>query len=296
MSQTWDEIGFRTGAHRLQGYRSGAGNPHKLLLAHGGPGVPCSYLFHAHRHYADHGFDVVSWDQLGCGKSDRPEDKSLWSVARYVQELDDVRAHLGWERFLLLGNSWGGILTMEYALAHGHRLRAAVIGNIAASIPPVARGFERCKAALGEATVRMMAQREAEGSTEHPEYAAARTLLLYRHMCRLDVWPQALLDSLGPEAIGRGPWDTMFGPHFFNCSGNLRNWDRLDDMPKLSMPCLLTASEWDYVLPEFVRMTAEHIPGAKLAFFRNSAHLPFWDAPEAYHAAVLPFLQAHAEA
>jgi len=164
---------LRFGPHRLAGYRTGSGTP--LLILHGGPGVPCSYVYRAHEQYAAEGFEVVSWDQLGCGRSDRPNDPSLWTVTRFVDEVEEVRRQLGWDRFLMLGNSWGGILGMEYCLQHLDRVQAFVIANVAASMPRLIQGFDRVKAALGPDTVRMMAQREAEGSVQHPEYLAART-------------------------------------------------------------------------------------------------------------------------
>lgn len=286
------EFTLRFGLHRLAGYRTGSGTP--LLVVHGGPGVPCGYVWRAHEQYAAEGFEVVSWDQLGCGRSDRPDDASLWTVARFVDEVEEVRRQLGWDRFLMLGNSWGGMLGMEYCLRHLDRVRAFVIGNIAASMPRLIRGFDRVKAALGPDTVRMMALREAEGSVEHPEYIAARTLLMYRHMCRIDIWPAPVVDSMAPEGIGDGPFRAMFGPHFFNCSGSLRDWDRMADLSRITMPTLLTTSEWDYVLPEYVRLTHEHLPHSELVMFRDSGHLPFWDAADRYHPAVLGFLKHHA--
>jgi proline iminopeptidase len=288
------DITFAFGPHRLAGYRSGEGGV-PLLVVHGGPGVPCSYLYEAHAPYADAGFDVVSWDQLGCGGSDRPDDPGLWVVERFVEEVEAVRAQLGWGRFLMLGNSWGGALGLEYCLKYGERVAAFVLGNIAASMPPLLRGFDRCKMALGPETARMMALREAEGTTGHPEYEAARTILMYRHMCRLDQWPEPVLRSMAPEDIGQGPFQAMFGPHFFNCSGSLRDWDRLADLPKMRVPTLVVASEWDYVLPEYVRLTHEHLPNSEMVIFRNSGHMPFWDAAERYHPAVLAFLERHAQ-
>jgi proline iminopeptidase len=288
------EFALKFGSHRLAGYRTGAGVP--LLIVHGGPGVPCAYVYRAHTAYAAEGFEVVSWDQLGCGRSDRPEDKALWTVARYVEEVEQVRRQLGWERFLLLGNSWGGMLGIEYCLHYQQHVQALVIGNSSASMPRLIRGFDRIKAALGPDTVRMMALREAEGTTEHPEYAAARTLLMYRHMCRMDQWPAPLLESMAPEAIGTGPFQAMFGPHFFNCSGNLRDWDRMEDLFRVTVPTLLTTSDWDYLLPEYSRLTHEHLPNSELVIFRDSGHLPFWDAADRYHGAVLGFLKRHARA
>ena len=136
-------IRLRFGPHRLAGYRAGQGGI-PLLLVHGGPGVPCAYLYEAHAAYTDQGFDVDSWDQLGCGASDRPDDPALWTVERYVEEVEAVRVQLGWERFLLLGNSWGGVLGLEYCLKYGDHVGAFVMGNISASLVRVARGFDRC--------------------------------------------------------------------------------------------------------------------------------------------------------
>jgi proline iminopeptidase len=290
------QIDFAFGPHRLAGYRAGEGGL-PLLVVHGGPGVPCSYLYEAHAPYADQGFDVVSWDQLGCGASDRPDDPALWTVPRFVEEVEAVRAQLGWERFLLLGNSWGGALGLEYCLKYGTaRVAAFVLGNIAASMPPLLRGFDRCKMALGPETVRMMALREAEGTTAHPEYEAARTILMYRHMCRLDQWPEPVMRAMAPEGIGQGPFEAMFGPHFFNCSGSLRDWDRMADLPGMTVPTLVVTSEWDYVLPEYARLTWEHLPDAEIVVFRNSGHMPFWDAVDRYHPVVLDFLKRHAAA
>lgn len=286
------EFALRFGPHRLAGYRTGSGTP--LLIVHGGPGVPCGYVYRAHEQYAAEGFEVVSWDQLGCGRSDRPDDPSLWTVARFVDEVEEVRRQLGWDRFLMLGNSWGGMLGMEYCLQHLDRVQAFVIGNIAASMPRLIQGFDRVKAALGSDTVRMMAQREADGTVQHPEYLAARTLLMYRHMCRTETWPAPLVDSMAPDGIGTGPFNAMFGPHFFNCSGNLRDWDRMADLGRITVPTLVTTSEWDYILPEYVRLTHEHLPNSELVCFRDSGHLPFWDAADRYHPAVLSFLKKHA--
>lgn len=286
------DITFRAGAHRLAGYRTGSGVP--LLVVHGGPGVPCSYVYHAHTGYAAEGFEVVSWDQLGCGQSDRPEDPALWTIPRFVEEVEEVRRQLGWERFLLLGNSWGGILGTEYCLRYPERVRAFVMGNIGASMPRIASGFDRIKAGLGPETARMMALREGEGTVAHPEYQAAKTMLMYRHMCRMEEWPQPLLDAMRPEAIGDGPFKAMFGPHFYNCSGSLRDWDRLADLPRMRVPTLVTTSEWDYILPDVARLTHEHLPNSRFVIFRNSGHLPFWDAADRYHPAVLAFLKHHA--
>jgi len=208
------EFALRFGPHRLAGYRTGSGTP--LLLVHGGPGVPCGYVYEAHAHYAAEGFEVVSWAQPGCGRSDRPNDPSLWNVARFVDEVEEVRRQLGWDRFILMGNSWGGMLGIEYCLRQLDRVCALVIGNSAASMPRLIRGFDRVKAALGSDTVRLMALREADGTTDHPEYMAARTLLMHRHMCRCERWPRAT-DARASTSLGAGDLPRLWTPAVLGC-------------------------------------------------------------------------------
>ena len=96
------------------------------------------------------------------------------------------------------------------------------------------------------------------------------------------------------KGVGQGPFNAMFGPHFFNCSGNLRDWDRMADLPRITVPTSLTTSAWDYLLPEYARLAHEHLPNSELVIFRDSGDLPFWDAADRYHPAVLGFLKRHA--
>lgn len=107
-------------------------------------------MLDAHLRYADEGFRVVSWDQLGCGESDRPDDPSLWTVERYVDEMEIVRSALGLGRVFLVGNSWGGMLGLEYCLAHPDNVICFVCSSIAFDSREVQAGFLRCKQNLGD--------------------------------------------------------------------------------------------------------------------------------------------------
>src|SRR5262249_58950915 len=85
-----------------------------LLCLHGGPGFTHYYLEPLEA-LADRR-QVIFYDQLGCGRSDRPEDPSLWTVDRFVEEGAQVRSALGLDRLHLFGSSWGGMLAVEYVL------------------------------------------------------------------------------------------------------------------------------------------------------------------------------------
>ena len=83
----------------------------------------------------DKGYRVVTYDQLGCGRSDRPKDPSLWRIERYVEEVETVRKAMGLGRIHLLGHSWGGWLAIEYALKYRKSLRSLVLSNTCGDMP-----------------------------------------------------------------------------------------------------------------------------------------------------------------
>lgn len=173
------------GGHEVVAYSWGEGDQVVFLLS-GGPGLPCRYLAEPHLHLVDEGFRVVSYDQLGTGASDRPEDPALWHVARFAQEVEQVRRALGLERPHLLGHSWGGWLGMEYAATFPGSLASFVIADSAGDIPHLTSELDRLRAGLGIETVRMMQRREAMGDFDHPEYQAAITV--GRQMACRTIW------------------------------------------------------------------------------------------------------------
>ena len=120
--------------HEVLAYSFGTGDE-ILLIANGGPGLPCDYVREPHAHLAGAGFRVVAWDQLGCGASDKPDDASLWTIERYAAETETVRAALSAGRVHLLGQSWGTFLALEYALTYPDGVKSLIIANGASDIP-----------------------------------------------------------------------------------------------------------------------------------------------------------------
>ena len=273
-------------SHQVMTFTAGSG-PRTVLLVHGGPGCPSRYLRDSHEALVGYGITLVTWDQLGCGESDRPGDPALWTIERFVAEMETVRAALGLAEVDVVGQSWGGVLGLEYLLRHPGRVRTFVAADTAFDLPRMQRGFEQKKQALGAETVVMMARHEAEGTTDHPEYQAAVTLLMHRHVCRLHPWPESLtwcMQNLGEDVFGR-----LFGPYFFQCSGTLRDWDRMDKLGSVQTPVLLVHGEHDYIVPELAAMARDRLPNSTVAFFPGCSHMPFFEAPEQYLEALITF-------
>jgi proline-specific peptidase len=128
------EEGFvDVGPGRVWWYSLGDGPGVPLLCLHGGPGMTHNYL-EPLEDLADRR-RVIFYDQLGCGRSDRPGDVSLWTVPRFVEELVIVRAALGLDRLHLFGSSWGGMLVMRYLLDHQPPLESLLLCGSPASMP-----------------------------------------------------------------------------------------------------------------------------------------------------------------
>ena len=98
----------------------------KVLLLHGGPGFSHEYLEAMESFLPPAGIEMYYYDQLGCNNSDQPDDPALWTLPRYVEEVEEVRRGLGLEQFVLYGHSWGGILAIDYALKYQRHLRGFV--------------------------------------------------------------------------------------------------------------------------------------------------------------------------
>lgn len=274
--------------HNLVAYSYGTGDE-VLLLLNGGPGLPCDYLRDAHAWLKDKDYRVVTFDQLGTGASDRPDDPALWTITRYVAEVETVRQALDLGRVHLLGHSWGGWLAIEYAIHHPQALKSLILENTAADIPHLTSELDRLRAALGSETVAMMQRFEALGQLDHPQYQAAITLLNYRHVCRLDQWPAPVQRSLGDWNMG--PYGTIQGPNEFLYTGNLKDWNRLKEMADFNMPVLITTGQHDELTPACAMRMQLAVGHAELQVFRNSSHMPFYEEPEAYFPVLLDFLQ-----
>tara|TARA_B100001939_G_scaffold300374_1_gene276301 strand:+ start:13423 stop:14322 length:900 start_codon:yes stop_codon:yes gene_type:complete len=260
-----------------------------LFCANGGPGLPCDYIRDSHSVLVEKGYRVIAWDQLGCGASDRPEDSSLWTVGRYVEEAEQVRQALGLEKIHFLGQSWGTWLGIEYALKYQKNLRSLILANGAANIPHLVSELNRLRNALGSETVAMMLRHEAQGTLDHPEYQAAITVLNYRHVCRLDEWPAALRKSLGDWNMG--PYMTMQGPNEFTYTGNMKDWNRVPDLPKITVPVLVIVGMYDELTPACSMKIHQALPNSTIRVFENSSHMPFFEEAEAYFLELHRFLE-----
>jgi proline iminopeptidase len=208
-----------------------------------------------------------------------------------VAEVETIRQKLDLGKVHLLGHSWGGWLAIEYALTHPEALRTLILEDTVADMPHLVSELNRLRAALGSETVAMMQRHEAEGTIDHPAYQAAVTILNYRHVCRLDEWPAPVKRSL--DDWNMGPYVTMQGPNEFLYTGNLKDWNRVPDLHRITVPVLITTGQHDELTPACALRMKQHLPDAELHCFPNSSHMPFYEEPQAYYPVLRDFLKRH---
>ena len=266
---------------------TGAGAPGiPLLVVHGGPGAPHDYLENLDRLSGER--PVIFYDQLGCGRSDRPDDPSLWRLERFVAELSEVRRTLGLERVNLLGQSWGALPVLEHLLEGAKGVERVVLSAPLVSSPHWMADQRILLDAMPPETREAVRIAEERGLFDTEEYQEAMTAYYRRYLCRMDPWPDCLLRTFA--GMGMPVYLTMWGPSEFTCSGSLKDVDLTPRLPEIRVPVLFTCGRHDEARPETVSRIREMVPGAGLAVIEDASHEHHLEQPDRYLAAVRTFL------
>ncbi len=250
-----------------------------LVVLHGGPGIPHDYL--ANLELLGDERPVVFYDQLGCGRSERPDDPSLWTRERAVRELAAVRAALGLDEVVLYGHSWGSILAVDALSGLGGTpapgVRGAILAGPALSIPRWIEDSRRLIATLPPEQALAILEGERTGQTDGEAYRAATDAYYRRYVCRADPWPAELEAAFA--GMGAQVYETLNGPSEFTITGPLRTVDVTPALPALRLPVLFVCGEHDEATPASTRAYAAQVPGAEVAVIAGAAHVANHDRP-----------------
>jgi L-proline amide hydrolase len=286
-----DFAGHRTW-YRVTGDLAAAKLP--VVCLHGGPGAAHNYL-DSYKGLAARGRAVIHYDQLGCGKSTHLPGKAadFWTVALFVDELNNLLRHLGIAKaHHILGQSWGGMLGMEYAVTQPPGLRSLVVANSPPSMKLWVEEANRLRAALPPEVQATLLRHEAAGTTSTPEYAAAVRVFYDRHLCRVPQPPEVVASFAQIEADPT-VYHTMNGPSEFHVVGSLKNWSIIDRLGRIAVPALTISGRHDEATPKVVQPIVDGIRNIRWEIFENSSHLPHVEETERCLAVVGDFLDQH---
>ncbi|QIG43483.1 proline iminopeptidase-family hydrolase [Nocardioides anomalus] len=292
MSERRIPVRTPSGTFEVWTRRVGDAPDRQVLLLHGGPGATHEYLLPLEEPLVGAGYEVYFYDQLGSHRSDQPDDVSLWQIPRFVDEVEQVRAALGLDDVVLYGQSWGGMLGIEYALAHPEHLRGLVVSNMMASIPAYNAYAEQVlMPAMDQDALAEIKRMEAAGETGDPAYEALLMEHYYvDHLCRLPLgeWPQVVVDSF--EHINHQVYDLLNGPSELGATGTFRDWDRFGDLARIEVPTLVMGAEHDTMDPAHLATMAERLPRGTYHHSPHGSHLALVDDHDAYVAGLLAWL------
>lgn len=257
-----------------------------LLTVHGGPGAPHDYL-EILAELADER-PVIFYDQLGCGRSERPDDPALWRVERFVAELAALRQELGLGRCNLLGQSWGAMLATEHLLNGAAGVEHLVLSAPLLSSPLWIADQRALLHAMPLSVQAAVAAAEAAGAFETAAYQEAMAAYYQRHLCRLDPWPDCLQRTFA--GIGLPVYLAMWGPSEFTCNGSLQWADLTPRLAALQVPTLLTSGRYDEATPATVGRFCRLLPNASLQIFESASHAHHLEQPAEYLATLRKFL------
>jgi L-proline amide hydrolase len=264
-----------------------------VIVCHGGPGAAHDYT-EPIAELSRFGRGTVLYDQLGCGKSQHLPDApaEFWTPLLFMDELSQLVRELGIAgRYAVVGQSWGGMLAMEYALDHPAGLRAIVVADSPASIPLWVEEANRLRRDLPPPVQETLVLHEEAGTTDDSAYEEAVRVFYDRHLCRLVPWPDCVARSFAQIDADPTVYHTMNGPSEFHCIGSLKTWDITDRLHEITTPTLLISGRYDEATPHIVKQIHERIPGAQWELFEKSSHMPHIEEPEAFLERVEAFLR-----
>jgi proline iminopeptidase len=283
------------GPFRVWTKRIGNNPSIKVLLLHGGPGVTHEYLEAFDSYFPGAGFEYYYYDQLGSAYSDQPDEPELWNLPRFVEEVEQVRQTLGLgrENFFLYGQSWGGVLAIEYALRYQEHLAGLVISNMMASIPAYNQYAQNVlMPGMDQAALAEIKRLETDGEFENPRYMELLIPHHYvHHVLRrpYSQWPDPVNRAF--KHMNAAIYVPMQGPSELGASGKLLHWDRTNDLARITVPTLVIGARHDTMDPDHLAWMAGALANGRYLLCPEGSHLALYDDQQVYFEGLIQFIR-----
>lgn len=268
----------------------------KVLLLHGGPGGTHEEFGNFEGYFPKEEIEYIYYDQLESYYSDKPNDSTLWTTTHFVEEVEQVRKALGLNKdnFYLLGQSWGGILAMEYALKYQANLKGLIISNMMASAPEYTKyAYEVLGPQMDPKVLKEIMDMEKNNDFSNPRYSELLMKHYYtEHIMRKPVeqWPKSV--NLLFQHLNPAIYIYMQGHSEFGMTGNatLKNWDVSQRLKEITVPTLVIGAKYDTMDPTYLAWMATEVKKGR-SVTTNGSHLSQFDDPDTYFPAVIKFLK-----
>lgn len=269
----------------------------KVLLLHGGPGGTHEFFESFDGFLPQESIEYIYYDQLGSYYSDQPNDNKLWTTERFVEEVEQVRIALGLDNsnFYLLGQSWGGILAMEYALKYQKNLKGLIISNMMASAPAYNKyAQEVLGPQMDPKILKQIQDIEKNNDFSNPKYTELLFKYYYtEHVLRfpIDKWPESINRAF--KHLNPNVYVFMQGQSEFGITGNatLKDWDVTARLKTLTVPTLSIGAKYDTMDPKHMEWIANEVQNGRFLFCPNGSHCSQYDDQQHYFPGLIKFLK-----
>ncbi|APD05642.1 prolyl aminopeptidase [Flavobacteriaceae bacterium UJ101] len=269
-------------------------SPMKVLLLHGGPALTHEYMQCFESFFPQANIEFYHYDQLGSYYSDQPEDTSLWTLDRFVEEVEQVRKALGLNKdnFFLFGNSWGGILAMEYALKYQQNLKGLIVSNMTADFDKYEAYNAELRKQMRPSLIDSLEFYEKKGDFHNPVYQDLVFDEFYtKHICRFpkEEWPEPIMRSF--KHINQPVYEYIQGPSEFVPGGILKGWSVWDQLDEIKVPTLMIGAKYDSMNPKEMEEMSKLVQNGEYLYCANGSHLAMWDEQDFYMEGVIDFIK-----
>ncbi len=272
---------------RLYYQTFGQGDP--IIMLHGGPGMDQNYLLPQMLELAKEN-KITFYDQRGSGKSLVSElNTKMINVGQFVEDLEDLRKHLGYDRFTLIGHSWGGRLAMEYAIRHPESLSKLILLN------PTPATYNGQAAFAYEVTKRVHPfKNKIKPLFEYKEFTKLSTTeisSLYRRFFSAYCHQHNDSDKLSltfdkhSAASGLKVMEIMSQSSWLQ-----KDFDLTPQLSKLEVPTLILHGATDPIPVWTAEEIKNAILNANLVVLKNCGHFPYVEQPTQFFNEIRKFL------
>ncbi|MET0336511.1 MAG: proline iminopeptidase-family hydrolase [Caulobacter sp.] len=253
-----------------------------LVMAHGGPGSAHATFLPALKLAQER--QVILYDQLDCGRSDNPNDPANWTIPRFVDEVEAIRAAFGLERFHFLGASWGGTIALEYGARRPKELVGLILQGPLISTKIWIEDANRLVANLPAHVRAVLAEGERTGVRgEAYDQAVAAFYASYNRLERPPAYVRDYQAKL-PIRFNTALYNHMWGPSEFICTGTLKAYDGEPLLKRINTPTLVLCGQYDEAPPATGARFARQLRIGRLEVVPRAAHGIQTDQPDAYVA------------
>lgn len=263
-----------------------------ILLLHGGPGSTHNY-FEVLDRLATEGRQVISYDQIGCGNSYVEGHPELWNSKVWMDELMSIRNYLHLDHVHILGQSWGGMLLIEYLITQQPQgVCSAILSSTLPDNELWCREQHRMIRMMSEADQKAIARAEATGNFTEAEYLKANERFMLLH-CAGTVTEDSPECLRRPKKAGTESYIVGWGPNEYNATGTLRTYHYTERLAEIHVPCMITSGTNDLCTPLIAKTMYDRIPDARWELFEGARHMSFVEQNDKYCQLLSEWLDTH---